>query len=335
MTYLVTGTAGFIGNYVALALLERGEHVVGVDNLSDYYDTALKKARLERISGFDTYTHYAADIANMPALKQTFDTHNPDIVINLAAQAGVRHSIDHPYEYLHSNMAGFLNVLECCRHGKVKHLLYASSSSAYGANSKQPFKETHSADHPLTFYAASKRANELMAHSYSHLYDIPTSGMRFFTVYGPWGRPDMAYFKFAKSITEGKPIDIYNNGDMYRDFTYIDDVIDGIVRLCDVIPTPDPNWNAESPVLGTSGVAPFEIYNIGNRQVVNLLEFIETLETKMGIKAVKNFMPMQIGDVQLTHADTDKLSNATGFAPDTPLGEGLEKFVTWYKSFYG
>jgi len=335
MTYLVTGTAGFIGNYVALALLERGETVIGVDNLTPYYDVTLKEARLERLSGFDKFTEARIDIADLDAMKNVFETHKPDIVINLAAQAGVRHSIDQPHDYLHSNLAGFLNVLECCRHGDVKHLLYASTSSAYGANTVQPFKETHTADHPVSLYAATKRANELMAHSYSHLYGIPTSGLRFFTVYGPWGRPDMAYFKFTKAIMEGDTIDIYNNGDMYRDFTYIDDIVDGIVKLCDVIPAPRAAKKSGKQRLGTSPVAPYQIYNIGNRQVVNLMDFIGILEDKIGIKARKNMMPMQMGDVQLTHANTDKLTKATGFAPNTPIEDGIEKFVNWYKSFYG
>lgn len=335
MTILVTGTAGFIGNHLALALLERGETVIGVDNLTDYYDVALKEARLARLASHHSFIEARIDIADLAALSTVFETHKPEIVINLAAQAGVRHSIDHPQDYLHSNLAGFLNVLECCRHGKVKHLLYASTSSAYGANTQQPFSETHTADHPVSLYAATKRANELMAHSYSHLYGIPTSGLRFFTVYGPWGRPDMAYFKFTKTIMAGETIDIYNNGDMYRDFTYIDDIVDGIVKLCDVIPTPNKNWDAANPTLGTSGVAPFEIYNIGNRQVVNLMDFITILEDKIGVKAVKNMMPMQMGDVHLTHANTDKLTAATGFAPNTRIEDGIAKFVAWYRAFYG
>ncbi len=335
MTYLVTGTAGFIGNFLALALLKRGETVIGVDNLSPYYDIRLKEARLKRLAKFENFTEARIDIADLSSLKMVFETHKPSIVINLAAQAGVRHSIDHPHDYAHSNLSGFLNVLECCRHGDIDHLLYASTSSAYGANTRQPFKETHSADHPVSLYAATKRANELMAHSYSHLYNLPTSGLRFFTVYGPWGRPDMAYFKFTKAISDGVSIDIYNHGDMYRDFTYIDDIIDGIIKLCDVIPSPNPKWNSQKPKRGTSGVAPFEVYNIGNRQVVNLLDFISILEDKIGKNAQKNLLPMQPGDVYLTHANTDKLENVTGFAPNTPLEVGLAKFVDWYKDFYG
>ncbi len=335
MTYLVTGSAGFIGNYVALTLLERGETVVGVDNLTSYYDVTLKEARLDRLSGFDNFTEARIDIADMIALSSVFEKHEPSIVINLAAQAGVRHSIEHPQDYVHSNLAGFLNILECCRHGKIRHLLFASTSSAYGANPQQPFIETQIAEHPVSFYAATKRANELMAHSYSHLYGLPVSGLRFFTVYGPWGRPDMAYFKFTKAIMEGLPIDIYNNGEMYRDFTYIDDIVDGIIKLSTVLPAPYAALNTDIPVIGSSPIAPYEIYNIGNQKVENLIDFIDVLEEKIGKKAIKNMMPMQPGDVPLTHANTDKLSRATGFTPDTSLDVGLGKFVDWYKAFYG
>ena len=335
MTYLVTGTAGFIGNYVALALLERGETVVGVDNLTDYYDVALKEARLARLSKFKNFTEARIDIAQLSELETTFADHKPDYIIHLAAQAGVRYSIDNPHAYAQSNLTGFLNILECCRHGSVKHLLYASSSSVYGANKQQPFQESHSADHPVSLYAATKRANELMAHSYAHLYDLPTTGLRFFTVYGPWGRPDMAYFKFTKAITEGAPIDIYNNGDMFRDFTYIDDIVESIVKLAEILPAPYAALNTQPLISGASPVAPFVVYNIGNRQVVNLMDFIEILEDKIGKKAIKNMMPFQPGDVHLTHADTDKLKAVTGYSPDTPLAEGLGHFVDWYKDFYG
>lgn len=335
MTFLVTGTAGFIGNHVALALLARGEQVVGVDNLTDYYDLSLKEARLKRLTGFGNFTEARIDIANQAALEQVFADHAPDIVIHLAAQAGVRHSIDHPRDYVHSNLAGFLNILEGCRHHEIKHLLYASTSSAYGANTKQPFKETHTADHPVSFYAATKRANELMAHSYSHLYNLPTSGLRFFTVYGPWGRPDMAYFKFTKAIMEGRTIDVYNKGQMFRDFTYIDDIVDGILKLSSVIPSAYSALDSHDLVLGSSPIAQYEIFNIGNSEVVNLMDFIGILEKKIGKEAVKNMMPMQPGDVRLTHANTDKLANVTGFAPNTPLETGLGKFVDWYKDFYG
>ncbi len=334
MIYLVTGSAGFIGNHTALALLETGHKVVGVDCLTDYYDLALKEARLERLRGFDNFIEARIDIDDAQSLDAVFKSHAPDIVINLAAQAGVRHSLSHPRDYLKSNLSGFLNVLECCRQYHVKHLLYASTSSVYGANTLQPFTEHTPADHPLTFYAASKRANEMMAHSYSHLFDIPCSGLRFFTVYGPWGRPDMAYFKFTKKIIDGTPIDIYNNGQMSRDFTYIDDIVEGIVKLCDHPPARDPSWDGDNPDPSRSGVAPFRLFNIGNSDVIPLLDFIDTLEDKIGIKAIRNMMPMQIGDVLSTRADTSSLEAVTGFAPSTHITAGLEQFVTWYKSFY-
>lgn len=335
MTYLVTGSAGFIGSHTALELLQAGHKVVGVDCLTDYYDLSLKEARLNRLRAFENFTEARIDIDDEDALEEVFKTHAPEIVINLAAQAGVRHSLSHPRDYLKSNISGFLNVLECCRHHGVKHLLYASTSSVYGANTLQPFTEHTPADHPLTFYAASKRANEMMAHSYSHLFGIPCSGLRFFTVYGPWGRPDMAYFKFTKKIIEGTPIDIYNNGQMSRDFTYIDDITRSIVKLCGHPPARDPSWDGDAPDPSRSGVAPFRVYNIGNSDVVPLMDFIETLEDKIGIKAIRNMMPMQIGDVLSTRADTSSLEAVTGFAPGTSVADGLEKFVTWYKGFYG
>ena len=335
MTYLVTGAAGFIGNHVAQSLLAQGNRVIGIDNLSDYYDPALKQARLDRLSGESGFEFQKIDISDAKAVMDIFAARKPDYVINLAAQAGVRHSLTHPQDYLASNLSGFLNILEACRAHPVRHLLYASTSSVYGANTAQPFEESHTADHPLTFYAASKRANEMMAHSYSHLFDIPTSGLRFFTVYGPWGRPDMAYFKFTKAIMAGEPIDIYNQGDMFRDFTFIDDIVDGIVKLCGVIPKRNSNWDSGHPDPGSSGVAPFEIYNIGNSQVTPLLDFINTLEDAIGIKAKRNLMPMQQGDVHLTAADTSKLEAVTGFKPNTPIRDGLTAFVEWYKGFYG
>lgn len=335
MTYLVTGSAGFIGSHTALELLQTGHNVVGVDCLTDYYDLTLKEARLDRLRKFENFTECRINIADAEALDTVFKTHLPEIVINLAAQAGVRHSLTHPRDYLESNLSGFLNVLECCRHHGVKHLLYASTSSVYGANTLQPFTEHTPADHPLTFYAASKRANEMMAHSYSHLFDIPCSGLRFFTVYGPWGRPDMAYFKFTKKIIEGTPIDIYNNGQMSRDFTYIDDIVSGIVKLCDHPPARDPSWDGDAPDPSRSGVAPFRVYNIGNSNVIPLMDFIETLEDKIGIKAIRNMMPMQIGDVISTRADTSSLESVTGFAPSTDIADGLERFVAWYQDFYG
>jgi len=334
MTYLVTGAAGFIGNHVAQSLLAQGHRVVGLDNLSDYYDPALKQARLDRLSGQDGFKFHKIDIADVSAVMDIFAASKPDYVINLAAQAGVRYSLTHPQAYLSSNLSGFLNILEACRAHPVRHLLYASTSSVYGANTAQPFEESHTADHPLTFYAASKRANEMMAHAYSHLFDIPTSGLRFFTVYGPWGRPDMAYFKFTKAILAGEPIDIYNQGDMYRDFTFIDDIVDGIVKLCDVIPKPNANWDSGAPNPGSSGVAPFDVYNIGNSQVIPLLDFIDALEDAIGIKAFRNLMPMQPGDVHLTAADTSKLEAVTGFKPNTSIRDGLDAFVKWYRTFY-
>lgn len=335
MHYLVTGTAGFIGNHVALALLEAGHTVTGVDCVTDYYDTALKEARLARLSDYNGFTEARVDIADAPKLEILFKSQSPEIVINLAAQAGVRHSLSHPRDYLTSNLSGFLNILECCRHYDVKHLLYASTSSVYGANTAQPFLETTPADHPLTFYAASKRANEMMAHSYSHLFDIPCSGLRFFTVYGPWGRPDMAYFKFTKNIFAGKPIDIYNNGMMSRDFTYIDDIVSGIVKLSTVIPDRNAAWDGDKPDPSSSGVAPFKVYNIGNSDVIPLLDFIDILEDKIGKKAIRNMMPMQMGDVLSTRADTSSLHAVTGFRPNTHIADGLERFVNWYKDFYG
>jgi len=334
MKYLVTGSAGFIGNHVALSLLEAGHRVIGVDNLTDYYDVGLKEGRLSRLKAYNDFVEARIDIADQVALESVFKTHTPDVVINLAAQAGVRHSLSHPRDYLHSNISGFLNILECCRTYPVRHLLYASTSSVYGANTAQPFREVHMTDHPLTFYAASKRANEMMAHSYSHLFDIPCSALRFFTVYGPWGRPDMAYFKFTKAIIEGNPIDIYNMGEMFRDFTYIDDIVQGIIRLSDVIPTRNENWDGDNPTPDTSGAGPFEVYNIGNSQVVHLLDFIDTLEDVIGIKAKRNLMPMQIGDVPLTRADVSKLESVTGFKPSTHIRTGLENFVGWYRDYY-
>lgn len=335
MKYMITGSAGFIGNHVALDRLKAGFEVVGVDKLTDYYDVQLKQARLARLQPYNGFIEERVDLSDDDRMADMFDRHRPDIVINLAAQAGVRHSLEFPRDYVKSNLAGFLNVLEGCRQTGVRHLLYASTSSVYGANTRQPFSEHRHADHPLTFYAASKRANELMAHSYAHLFGIPCTGLRFFTVYGPWGRPDMAYFKFTKSIVEGTPIDIYNNGEMARDFTYIDDITDGIVKLTDVVPAPDPDWDSDVPDPCTSGVAPFRVYNIGNSEVVPLMRFIETIERKLGKEAIRNFMPMQIGDVHSTFSDTSDLQAATGFRPDTPIETGLAKFVDWYLDFYG
>ncbi|MGJ8564332.1 MAG: NAD-dependent epimerase [Alphaproteobacteria bacterium] len=334
MTYLVTGSAGFIGNHVALELLKEGHKVVGVDIVTDYYDVNLKEARLDRLKAFDGFVEARINLDDHEALEAVFAEHKPDVVVNLAAQAGVRYSLEHPREYVKSNLSGFLNILECCRHHDVKHLLYASTSSVYGANTFQPFTEHIPADHPITFYAATKRANELMAHSYAHLFGIPCTGLRFFTVYGPWGRPDMALFKFTKGIIEDTPIDIYNNGEMSRDFTYIDDIADGIIKLSKVLPEKDPTWDGDKPDPCFSGVAPFRVYNIGNSQEVPLMRYIEVLEEKLGKEAIKNMMPMQMGDVPSTCADTTELQAVTGFKPDTSVETGISNFVDWYLEYY-
>ncbi|MEE9273219.1 MAG: NAD-dependent epimerase/dehydratase family protein [Robiginitomaculum sp.] len=334
MKYLVTGSAGFIGNQLALTLLGAGHSVVGIDCLTDYYDVNLKEARLKRLTAFDTFTEARIDLANDDAVEAIFKTHHPKIVINLAAQAGVRHSLDYPRDYVKSNLVGFLNVLENCRNYPVEHLLYASTSSVYGANTKQPFSEHHIADHPLTIYSASKRANELMAHSYAYLYGIPCTGLRFFTVYGPWMRPDMALYKFANLIVQDKSIDIYNNGKMERDFTYIDDIVDGIIRLCPLAPQKDKSWDSENPDPSKSGVAPFKVYNIGNGKVEPLMRYIELLEENLGKKAIRNMLPMQSGDVHSTFADTSELQKTTGFKPDTNIEVGVKNFVTWFKDYH-
>lgn len=335
MTYLVTGSAGFIGNHVALELLKEGHKVIGVDIVTDYYDVNLKEARLDRLKAFDSFVEARVDLDDDAALDAVFLEHKPDVVVNLAAQAGVRYSLEYPREYVKSNLSGFLNILECCRHHNVKHLLYASTSSVYGANTLQPFSEHIPADHPITFYAATKRANELMAHSYAHLFDIPCTGLRFFTVYGPWGRPDMALFKFTKRILNDTPIDVYNNGQMSRDFTYIDDITDGIIKLCTVIPKADPSWDGDAPDPSFSGVAPFRVYNIGNNQKVPLMRYIEVLEEKIGKPAIRNMMPMQAGDVPSTFADTSEFEAVTGFKPNTSVEIGVGKFVDWYRDYYG
>lgn len=332
--FLVTGTAGFIGYHVAERLLARGDEVLGVDNINDYYDPSLKRARLARLAPKQGYRFAQCDLSDGQALSIEFKDFKPEVVINLAAQAGVRYSLVNPHAYVQSNLVGFMNILEECRHNDVKHLVYASSSSVYGANTTTPFSVHDNVDHPLSLYAASKKANELMAHTYSHLYGMPTTGLRFFTVYGPWGRPDMALFLFTKAILDGHPIDVFNYGHMRRDFTYIDDIVEGIVRTADKPAKPNPEWNSAEPDPGTSS-APFRVYNIGNNQPVELLRMIEILEDALGQKAKKNFLPMQAGDVPATFADVDALAEDVGFKPATPLEVGVQRFVDWYRSYYG
>ena len=334
MKILVTGTAGFIGNELAIRLLERGDEVVGVDNVNDYYDVRLKEARLERIKSHPAFTEIRAGLHDREAMEQVFVQHKPQRVVNLAAQAGVRYSLKNPYAYVDSNLLGFVNILEGCRHHGVEHLVYASSSSVYGANTRMPFSVHHNVDHPVSLYAASKKANELMAHTYSHLYGIPTTGLRFFTVYGPWGRPDMAYFSFTRDILEGRAINVFNHGDMQRDFTYIDDIVEGVMRVLDKVPAGNAGWSGDAPDPGTSR-APYKLYNIGNNNPMRLMDMIETLERCLGKSAVKNFLPMQPGDVQATFADVDDLMSDVGFKPATSIDEGLEKFADWYRAFYG
>ncbi|ACK67828.1 NAD-dependent epimerase/dehydratase [Rippkaea orientalis PCC 8801] len=321
---LITGAAGFIGFHLSQKLLHQGATIIGIDNLNSYYDVSLKKARLQQIETDKNFRFYQLDIANRKTISELFTQHTFDYVIHLAAQAGVRYSLENPHAYVDSNLVGFVNILEGCRHGRIKHLVYASSSSVYGANKKIPFSTEDNVDHPISLYAATKKANELMAYTYSHLYRLPTTGLRFFTVYGPWGRPDMAYFMFTKAILAGEPIKVFNNGKMKRDFTYIDDIVEGIIRVMNRIPNP-----LESEL----GV-PYKVYNIGNNQPVELLKFIEILETCLGKKAIKNFLPMQPGDVPMTYADIDDLMKDVGFRPDTPLEIGLEQFVCWYQTYY-
>lgn len=332
--YVVTGTAGFIGYHLAERLLERGDAVVGIDNVNDYYDVRLKEARLERLARHSSHTFERVDLADGAAVSRVIEETRPQVVVHLAAQAGVRYSLINPNAYVQSNLVGSVNVLEACRHHGVEHLVYASSSSVYGANTTTPFSVHDNVDHPLSLYAATKKANELMAHTYSHLYRLPTTGLRFFTVYGPWGRPDMALFLFTKAILEGRPIDIFNHGDMWRDFTYIDDIVEGVIRTADHVATPNPNWSGAAPDPGTSD-APYRLYNIGNNQPVRLMDLIEVLEEKLGRRAEKNFLPMQPGDVHTTYADVDALAHDVGFRPATPLEVGVERFVEWYREFYG
>jgi len=334
MNILVTGCAGFIGMHVATALLARGDQVVGVDNLNDYYDVGLKEARLARLTAQPGFRFLRLDVGDAAASAALFAAERFDAVAHLAAQAGVRHSLRQPLAYIHSNLTGFANVLEGCRHGGVGHLVYASSSSVYGGNRKVPFAESDPVDHPVSLYAATKIANESMAHSYSHLYGLPCTGLRFFTVYGPWGRPDMSPVLFARAIMEGRPIEVFNHGDMARDFTYIDDIVEGVVRVLDRPAAPDPAWDALHPDPATSS-APWRVYNLGNHQAVRLTDYIATLEAALGRVAQKVYLPMQPGDVPETCADTARLAAATGFAPHTPLAAGLAQFAGWFKDWYG
>jgi UDP-glucuronate 4-epimerase len=334
MAVLVTGAAGFIGSYVSHRLLDRGEAVVGVDDLNDYYDPRLKDARLARLAPREGFSFEKLDIADRAGMERLFAGHGFDRVVHLAAQAGVRYSITNPHAYVHSNIAGFQNVLEGCRHARTKHLVYASSSSVYGGNAKLPFSVSDAVDHPLSLYAASKKANELFAHTYSHLFGLPTTALRFFTVYGPWGRPDMALFTFTRNILAGKPIDVFNNGRHRRDFTYIDDIVEGVIRTLDRPAAPDPAFDPMRPDPGTSS-APWRVYNIGNAQPVELLDYIAAIERATGRKAVMNMLPLQPGDVPDTMADVGALERDTGYRPSTPVEIGVERFVRWYREYHG
>lgn len=330
---LVTGAAGFIGFHLCKRLAEQGDEVIGIDNLNDYYDVHLKLNRLKQLERYKNFKFTKMDIVEKDAVNELFLNNKFDIVVNLAAQAGVRFSLINPHAYTDSNITGFLNILEGCRHSKVKHLVYASSSSVYGANTKMPFSIHQNVDHPMSLYGATKKANELMAHSYSSLYKLPCTGMRFFTVYGPWGRPDMALFLFTEAILEGKPIDVFNYGKMKRDFTYIDDIVEGVVRIIDKPPETNPDWNSDDPDSATS-YAPYKLYNIGNNNSVELNHFIEVLETCLGKKAKKNLLPVQLGDVPATYADVDDLISDVGFKPATSIEDGIKKFVDWHNEYY-
>lgn len=334
MNIMITGAAGFIGATLALRLLERGDRVHGVDNLNDYYDVRLKEARLARISSHKNFKFQKLDIADRAGMAELFREHRFDAVVNLAAQAGVRYSIENPAAYVDANLVGFANVLEGCRHSGVKHLVFASSSSVYGANTRLPFSEHDNVDHPVSLYAATKKANELMAHCYAHLYRLPCTGLRFFTVYGPWGRPDMALFKFTKGILEGTAIPVFNHGKMIRDFTYVDDIVEGVIRVVDRTAAPDPAWSGENPDPAIS-YAPYRVYNIGNNQPVELMRYIEVLEKCLGKKARLDMLPMQDGDVPATSADVASLERDVGFRPDTSIEQGIGRFVEWYKTYHG
>ncbi len=331
--YLITGAAGFIGSTLSHRLLDRGDEVLGIDNLNDYYDPTLKDARLARLTPRENFTFQKMSLEDRDEINRVFSEEQPEVVVNLAAQAGVRYSLTNPHAYVDSNLVGFVNILEACRHNETKHLVYASSSSVYGANKTMPFSIHHSVDHPVSLYAASKKANELMAHTYSHLYDLPTTGLRFFTVYGPWGRPDMALFLFTKAILEGRPIDVFNYGKMRRDFTYVDDIVEGVIRVSDKVPQRNDNWVAEEADPGSSS-APYKLYNIGNNNPVELMYMIQTLEKCLGKTAEKNMMPIQPGDVPATYADVDDLIRDVGFCPNTSIETGVKNFVDWYREFY-
>ena len=333
MNILVTGAAGFIGYHVTRRLLDRGDTVVGLDNLNDYYDPALKTARLERLQTTPAFTFVKADISDRTELDAVYAASRPERVIHLAAQAGVRYSIQNPHAYVQCNLVGFVNILEACRHYGTRHLVYASSSSVYGGNTRLPFSEHDNIDHPVSLYAATKKANELMAHTYSHLYGLPTTGLRFFTVYGPWGRPDMALFLFTRAILENRPIDVFNNGDMVRDFTYIDDITEGVLRVLDRPAEPNPAFDSARPDPGTSH-APYRVFNIGNSQPTPLNDYIAAIEDTLGRKAVRNLLPMQPGDVPATAAETAELDAWVGFKPGTPVREGVRRFVEWYREYY-
>lgn len=333
MKILLTGAAGFIGSHTAIRLLDRGDEVVGLDNLNDYYDPSLKEARLARLTPYPRFRFVKMDVEDKIGMEKLFAAEQFDRVIHLAAQAGVRYSLINPHAYINSNLVGFMNILESCRHNAVQHLVYASSSSVYGGNTRLPFSEHDSVDHPVSLYAASKKANELMAHTYSHLFGLPTTGLRFFTVYGPWGRPDMALFLFTKAMLAGETIDVFNHGEMVRDFTFIDDIVEGVVRLLDKPAQPDPGFDSTHPDPGCSH-SPYRVFNIGNSQPTPLMEYISALEQSLGVTARKNFLPMQAGDVPATAANTERLSAWVGFSPNTPVREGVAKFVAWYRSYY-
>jgi UDP-glucuronate 4-epimerase len=334
MRVLITGAAGFIGMHTSLKLLARGDEVVGVDNLNDYYEVSLKEARLALLQTNPSFAFHQVDIADRDALAALFVAVRPDRVINLAAQAGVRYSLTNPHAYIDANIQGFINILEGCRHNGVEHLVYASSSSVYGGNTNLPFSEHDNIDHPVSLYAATKKANELMAHTYSHLFGLPTTGLRFFTVYGPWGRPDMALFLFTKAILNNEPIDVFNNGDMIRDFTYVDDIVEGVVRLLDRPAEPDVNFNSDVPDPATSN-APYRVFNIGNNQPTHLMDYIAAIEKSLGTEAKKNFLPMQPGDVKSTAADTTSLEDWVQFRPNTSVERGVSRFIDWYLNYYG